>query len=242
LIESKVFRRCISASALYSNPSDICTFAKRTFSGKTYAEGGLFDRPETIEMQNKFTVVCSYEDVRDESGEVVGRRPKVTPGLGNDKYGIGYSFFDDDGKKTLMYHGARTAGYSGWFGYKDGDAACCLVSCQNLTTYFARAKLEQELGRDVNISNETAEIHARFAEINAEFFAKHSKEELLAALRKAKFHPNPDIKSKTDNHRDLLRELEALEKSKDGQTTGSVAVVSADAFGAGMATGRGATP
>jgi CubicO group peptidase (beta-lactamase class C family) len=86
LIESKVFRRCISASALYSNPSDICTFAKRTFSGKTYAEGGLFDRPETIEMQNKFTVVCSYEDVRDESREVVGRRPKVTPGLGNDKY------------------------------------------------------------------------------------------------------------------------------------------------------------
>ncbi|MBU6339282.1 MAG: serine hydrolase [Rickettsiales bacterium] len=198
LTESLVFRRCIATSGIYSTPLDLCKFAKAAFSNKTFSEGGLFKKPETIAMQNSFSVV-----------QIEDGKPKINA-QGSDNYGIGFMFWiNNEGTNKLQYHGARTAGYSGWIGYRNGAASCCLVSCQNLTTYFARAKLEAEIKEGKLPTDE--EKHSRFCEINADLLARHKPEELLSALRKAEFHPEKD---REENNANLLRELNFLENSK----------------------------
>jgi CubicO group peptidase (beta-lactamase class C family) len=198
LTESRVFRRCISTSGIYSTPLDLCKFAKATFSNRIFAEGGLFEKPETIDLQNSFSVV-----------QVEDGKPKINA-QGSDNYGIGFMFWiNNEGANKLQYHGARTAGYSGWIGYRNGNAACCLVSCQNLTTYFAKAKLGAEIKEGKWSSDE--EKHSRFCEINADLLARHKSEELLNALKKAEFHPEKDGEI---NNINLLQELNFLESSK----------------------------
>jgi CubicO group peptidase (beta-lactamase class C family) len=199
LTESLVFRRCIATSGIYSNPLDLCKFAKAAFSNKTFKEGGLFDDQKTIGLQNSFSVV-QVENGKEKQDK-----------QGSDNYGIGFMFWINSNRENkLQYHGARTAGYSGWIGYRNGGAACCLVSCQNLTTYFAKAKLEDEINKG-KIENKEEIKHSRFYEINADLLVKYNVEELLIALKKAEFHPD---KNKEENHANLLRELKSLEKSK----------------------------
>lgn len=198
LTESRVFRRCIATSGVYSTPLDLCKFAKAIFGNKVFAEGGLFEKPETIDLQNSFSVV-----------QIEDGKPKINK-QGSDNYGIGFMFWvNNEGANKLQYHGARTAGYSGWIGYRNGNASCCLVSCQNLTTYFARAKLDTEIKEGKLPTDE--EKHSRFCEINTDLLARHKPEELVSALRKAEFHPEKD---REENNIKLLRELNSLENSK----------------------------
>ncbi len=209
ITESLVFHRCIATSGTYSTPLDLCRFVRAVFSNKTSTEGGFFEKTETIKLQQSHEVL-QVEVKRNEDGIVVERVEKKDD-KGSDNYGVGFMFWvNPDGGNKLQYHGARTAGYSGWIGYRNGKAACCLVSCQNLTTYFARAKLESEIceGR---IENTDDARHSRLYEINQELLEKYTKEELLGALRKAEFHPD---KVREENDTNLLRELTSLEKAK----------------------------
>jgi CubicO group peptidase (beta-lactamase class C family) len=106
---SLVFRRCIATSGIYSTPSDICKFADAFFSNKKRVEGGLFDNPKTIEMRDSRPVITKKDEF----------------------YAAGYEAYQDRDGSLVKLHGAFTQGFFGWMGYKNGQSACCLVSCVN---------------------------------------------------------------------------------------------------------------
>ncbi len=190
---SLVFRRCIATSAIYSNPTDLCKFAQAAFSEKTFADGGLFEKQETIDMRNQ-------------------EQFSVTTGDG-EFYKVGYAV--SAGIKCHM--GATTGGYSSWLGYKDGKAACCVISAQNLTPFFAQAILNEEI-KVGEIENTDQEKLWRLREINQDLVKNYSKESLAGALKKANykmvFGASGAVAAKVRNENDaaLLRELDKIRR------------------------------
>lgn len=119
---SLVFRRALATSGIYSTPEDLCNFASAFFSNKTFAEGGLFDKSDTIK-------------IRDSEPVKINDR--------GDFYAIGYEAYSDKEVVTKL-HGAETAGFFGWLGYREGKVACCLINCRNKEGKFPISPIAAE--------------------------------------------------------------------------------------------------
>lgn len=187
---SKVFRRCIATSGIYSNPRDLCKFAKEFFSGR------LFENPETFAL---------LDDPRFQ----------VPTNDKGDYYGIGHEAYHVNGVAT-KFHGGRTAGYFNWLGWREKEGeACCLTGCENLTPFFARAMFES--GNEDFKTMPPQERDQLLRQINSDLLAQYSVNELCGALRAADL---PSLKTPQEGNTALLRELKNLDKTPAALVSG----------------------
>ncbi len=202
LTKAQGFRRCMSTSAMYSSPSELCKFASRVFGDKVFSDGGLFEKQATIDLRN------SHKVQYWENG-------KLSEGV---LYGIGYVIYENQDGYEVRTHGAQTNGYCGRLSFRvsDGKVSCCLVVSEQLTPYFARALLDLDIKEGRIDNNDLQAKQYRLYELNQELLHKYDKDELLVALSNSGYQTifEDDQKIEDGNYESLRKELHNLDLKK----------------------------